>query len=162
MLKWKSYTVVIKLQCLHSVDFMAGIFHLLLFRDQIISIASWYMLGVTCSFYFSVNVGSCGLLGHSIVYCHEVIKPPNQQKPERALRRSNIQQCQLYMIHFPRNLFNLMQMSFKKNKQLKAWGVQQFNVSFRMWRYTTTESSSWKNLLWSSLMLKLKRLQAAN
>lgn len=114
MLKWKSYTVVIKLQCLHSVDFMAGIFHLLLFRDQIISIASWYMLGVTCSFYFSVNVGSCGLLGHSIVYCHEVIKPPNQQKPERALRRSNIQQCQLYMIHFPRNLFNLMQMSFKK------------------------------------------------
>lgn len=136
--------------------------HLLLFRDQIISVASWYMLEVACSFYFSVNVGSCGLLSHSIVYCHQVIKPPSQQKPGRALRRSNIQQCQLYMIYFPRNLFNLMQMNLKKNKQLKAWEVQQFNVSFRMWRYTTTESSSWKNLLWSTLMLMLKRLQAAN
>ena len=31
-----------------------------------------------------------------------------------------------------------------------------------MWRYTTTESSSWKNLLWSTLMLMFKRLQAAN
>ena len=88
--------------------------HLLLFRDQIISVASWYMLEVACSFYFSVNVGSCGLLSHSIVYCHEVIKPTSQQKPGRALRRSNIQQCQLYMIYFPRNLFNLMQMNLKK------------------------------------------------
>lgn len=35
-----------------------------------------------------------------------------------------------------------MQMNFKKKKkQLKAWEVQQFNVSFRMWRYTTTGSS---------------------
>lgn len=136
--------------------------HLLLFRDQIISVASWYMLEVACSFYFSVNVGSCGLLSHSTVYCHEVIKPTSQQKPGRALRRSNIQQCQLYMIYFPRNLFNLMQMNLKKinSSKLEKYS-NKFNVSFRMWR-ATTESLSWKNLLWSTLMLMLKRLQAAN
>ena len=59
-------------------DFMARIFssfqrymyfsvHLLLFRGQIISIASWYMFEVTCSSYFSVNVDSYGSLGVTLL-----------------------------------------------------------------------------------------------
>ena len=109
--------------------------HLLLFRDQIISVASWYMLGVTCSLYFSANVGSYGSLGHSIVYCHEIVKPPNQQKPETGFEsKSNIQQVSFTWYILQENcLLEPMQINFRKINSSKREEYNKFNVSFCMW-----------------------------
>lgn len=121
--------------------------HLLLFRDQIISVASWYMLEVTCSFC------KCGQLWFTgSLYCllswDIVVKPPNQQKPETGFESLTYSILSFTWYIFQETyLLEPMQKNFKKINSSKL------ELTFpsgcgTLGRYTTTESSFCPGLNW--------------